>query len=54
MNRIQYVSLGQTQSGVYGYFTYGTLAMSLSQENFNKPNEWHVKNAARYGFTFVE
>lgn len=52
MRAIQAVHLGQTQSGIFGYFTGNMLAFSLSAEDYARPAEWHVSNCHRLRFAF--
>jgi hypothetical protein len=49
----QIVYLGKTRTGVFGYFTNGYLAWSLSPEQYARGDEWHADYAKSLNFHFV-
>jgi hypothetical protein len=49
---MQNVRKAQTQSGQYGYFTGGYLAWSLSREQFELSDEWHIEHCKLLGFNY--
>ena len=48
----QVVYKSKTMSGIYGYFTGGFLVMNISQEDYNRDDNWHVDNCERLGFSY--
>jgi hypothetical protein len=50
----QLVFLSRTRSGILGYFTNGILAWALTPEQYAMPTEWHIANANKLNFEFVE
>ena len=50
----QLVFLGKTRTGRLGYFTNGILAWHLTPEQYAMPTEWHIANASKLNFEFVE
>jgi len=50
---MQEVYLSVTRSGILGYFTGNFLVWNLTQEEYDKPSDWHIENCRRKGFLYV-
>ncbi len=51
--QLQKVYKSKTQTGKVGYFTGRFLVINLSEDDYNKPEQWHVENCKRKRWEYV-
>ena len=51
--QLQKVYKSKTQTGKTGYFTGRFLVITLSEDDYNKPDQWHVENCKRKRWEYV-